>query len=109
LHDAGFSVQVVAAGGPRPADLALRCLPLASNHPQAALELMLRAAGVQSSVLEQTPSGLFKVERDFLESHTLIPLLDLPRAYAVGGRVRDLRLSASGIPLLAEASIEDAP
>jgi hypothetical protein len=32
-------------------------------------------------VLEDTPAGLFKVEREFLDTHTLIPLLYLPRAY----------------------------
>ena len=109
LHDAGFNVQVVAAGGVRPADLALRCLPLASNQPRAALEAMLRGAGMQSAVLEQAPAGIYKVERDFLETHTLIPLLYLPRAYAIGGRVRDLRSSPDGTPLLAGASLQDTP
>ena len=60
-------------------------------------------------MLDQTPAGLYKIERDFLENHTLIPLLYLPRAYAIGGRVRDLRLGADGMPLLAGASLEDAP
>ena len=50
----------------------------------------MRGAGAQTPVLEQTPAELFRVEREFLETHTLIPLLYLPRAYAVGGRVRDL-------------------
>jgi len=109
LHDAGFNVRVVAAGGAQPTDLALRALPLASNQPQAALESILRGAGVQTPVFEQSPAGLFQVEREFLESHTLIPLLYLPRAYAVGGRVRDLRLSTDGTPLLAGASLQDAP
>jgi peptide/nickel transport system substrate-binding protein len=109
LHDAGFSVQVVAASGAQPANLVLRTLPLASNQPKAALESMLRDAGVQTPVLEQTPAGLFRVEREFLEDHTLIPLLYLPRAYAVGGRVRDLRLSTDGTPLLASAALQDAP
>jgi hypothetical protein len=70
---------------------------------------MLRSVGVTAPVLEQTPAGLFRVEREFLETHTLIPLLYLPRAYAVGGRVRDLRLSADGAPLLADVSLEDKP
>jgi hypothetical protein len=39
----------------------------------------------------------------------LIPLLFLPRAYAVGERVRDLRLGPDGAPELAGASLEDAP
>ena len=109
LRDAGFNVQVVAAGGARPADLALSRLPLASNQPRAALQAMRRSAGVQAPVLDQTPAGLYKVERDYLENHTLIPLLYLPCAYAIGGRVRDLRLGADGTPLLADASLEDAP
>jgi hypothetical protein len=108
LHDAGFNVQVVAEGGTRPADLALHRLPLASNQPQAALEAMLRGAGVQAPVLEQAPAGLYKVEQNFLETHTLIPLLYLSRAYAIGGRVRNLRLSVDGTPQLADASLEDA-
>jgi peptide/nickel transport system substrate-binding protein len=108
LHDAGFNVQVVAATGARPVDLALRRLPLASNQPLAALEAMMRGAGVQAPVLEQTPAGLYKAERDFLETHTLIPLLYLSRVYAISGRVRDLRLSVDGTPQLADASLEDA-
>jgi hypothetical protein len=109
LHEAGFNVRVVAAGGAQPADLALRTLPLASNQPRAALESILRGAGLQTPVPEQPPAGLLQVERNFLDAHTLIPLLYLPRAYAVGGRVRDLRLSTDGAPLLAEASLQDAP
>ena len=109
LHEAGFNVQLVAASGARPADLALRSFPLALNQPRAALESMLRAAGQTTPVLDESPAGLFRIERDFLETHTLIPLLYMPRAYAIGGRVRDLRLSADGDPLLAGASLEDAP
>ena len=60
-------------------------------------------------MIEDTPAGLYKTERDFLETHTLIPLLYLSRAYAVSGRVRDLRLSVDGTPQLADASLEDAP
>ncbi len=109
LHDAGFNVQVIAAGGGRSADLALRRILLASNQLQAALESILLGEGVRTPVLDQSPSRAFQVERNFLENHTLIPLLDLPRAYAVSGRVRDLRMSINGTPLLAGASLQDAP
>jgi hypothetical protein len=109
LHEAGFNVQVIVAGGARTADLALRSLPLEFKQPRAALEAMLRGAGVPAPVLAATPAALYKVESDFLLNHTLIPLLYLPRAYAAGGRVRDLRLDANGAPLLAGASLEDAP
>jgi peptide/nickel transport system substrate-binding protein len=109
LRDAGFNVQVVAAGGARHIDLTLRRLPLESNQPRPALESVLRAAGLAVPVIEQTPAGLYKVEREVLDSHMLIPLLYLPRAYALGGRVRDLRLSTEGAPQLAGVSVEDAP
>jgi hypothetical protein len=69
---------------------------------------MLRGVGVATPVLESTPAGLYKTEREFLDTHTLIPLLYLPRAYAVSGRVRDLRLSVDGSPVLAGVSLQDA-
>jgi peptide/nickel transport system substrate-binding protein len=108
LHDAGFNVQVAGIAGSQHADLVLLRLALSSNQPQPALESMLRGVGVATPVLEQSPAGLFRVEREFLDTHTLIPLLYLPRAYAAGGRVRDLRLSPEGMPLLAGVSLEDA-
>jgi hypothetical protein len=82
-------------------------LTLASNQPQAALESMLRGVGVASPVVEDTSAGLYNVEREFLQTHTLVPLLYLPRAYAVGGRVRDFSLSPDGTPLLAGVSLQD--
>jgi len=108
LRETGFNVQV-AANPSQHTDLVLLRLTLASNQPQAALEFLLRDVGVATPVLDQTPAALFKTERDFLDTHTLIPLLYLPRAYAVSGRVRDLHLSADGVALLAGASLEDAP
>ncbi len=109
LHEAGFTVQVVGAERIPWADMVLRRLPLESTAPRAALEAMLRNGGRLGPVVEDSPAGLYRVERDFLESHMLIPLLYLPRAWAAGGRVRDLRLSPDGTPLLAEVSLEDAP
>jgi hypothetical protein len=85
----------------------LRRLALASNQPQPALESILRAAGLSIPVSESTPEGLYKTEREILDTHTIIPLLYLPRAYAVSGRVRDLRLSLDGTPQLANVSLSD--
>jgi MarR-like DNA-binding transcriptional regulator SgrR of sgrS sRNA len=109
LRDAGFNVQLAAAGVPQHIDLTLRRLSLESSQPQPAMESILRAAGVAIPVPEKTPAGLYKVEREILDAHMLIPLLYLPRAYAVSGRVRDLRLGPDGAPELAGASLEDAP
>jgi hypothetical protein len=107
LHEAGLNVQV-AGGNAQHADLVLRKLTLEGGEPGAVLESVTRGVGATAAEPEQTPAALFKAERDFLDQHTLIPLLDLPRAYAVGGRVRDLKLRADGTPDLAGASLEDA-
>ena len=108
LHEAGFNVQVANAATAQHKDLALLELTLGSSQPQSALESMLRSVGVTTPVVENTPAGLYKTEHEFLQTHTLIPLLYLPRAYAISGRVRDLRLSSDGSPLLADVSLQDA-
>ncbi|MGB8259825.1 MAG: hypothetical protein WCE75_05725, partial [Terracidiphilus sp.] len=56
-----------------------------------------------------TTTQLYQAEREFLSRGTLVPLLYLPRAWAVGPRLRDLHLAADGAPDLANASLEDAP
>jgi peptide/nickel transport system substrate-binding protein len=108
LHEAGFNVQVVNARSVAHADLALRILPLAGADPAAALEILLRSAGENTSVARQDPTALYRAEHDFLNLNTLIPLLDLPRASAIGSRVRDLRLRADGTPDFADVSLEAA-
>ena len=105
LREAGFNVQMA---GSQHTDLALLRFTLSSSQPRAALESFLRGVGVTAPVPEDTPAGLYRAEREFLDAHTLIPLLYLPRSYAVGGRVRDLRLTSDGEPLLAGVSLEDA-
>jgi MarR-like DNA-binding transcriptional regulator SgrR of sgrS sRNA len=107
LRDAGFNVQVAVSGAPQHIDLTLRRITLETNQPQPALECILRAAGLTVPVLESTPEGLYKTERQVLDTHMLIPLLYLPRAFAIGGRVRDLRLSLDGTPQLAGVSLSD--
>ena len=107
LHEAGFNVQLAAPS--QHSDMMLVRRRLAPRQPQAALTSMLRGVGVQSPVLADQPAGLYREEREFLDTHTLIPLLYLPRAYAVSGRVRDLRLASDGTPLLANVALQDAP
>jgi len=106
LHEAGLNVQV--AGASRQfADLMLRRIPFEGGAPAAALESMLRNAGEVTAVAEQTPTTLLKRERDFLAERKLIPLLLLPKAYAVSGRVRDLKMQMDATPDLSGASLED--
>ena len=108
LHEAGFNVQVVSARNASHTDLALRSLPLAGADPASALEILLRRAGENASVAGRNPTALYRAEHDFLDLKTLIPLLDLPRASAIGSRVRDLRLRADGTPDFADVSLENA-
>jgi peptide/nickel transport system substrate-binding protein len=105
LREAGFNVQVANAHNAH-ADLALRKLPLDGADPGAALETLLRSAGENVPVAGRNPAALYRAEHDVLELHTIVPLLDLPRAWATGSRVRDVRLRADGTPDLAGASLE---
>jgi peptide/nickel transport system substrate-binding protein len=109
LREAGFNVQIVSASAGLRSDMTLRSIPLEAVEPAAALEALLRSVGQASPLVEQIPAALYKVEREFLERHTVVPLLILPLAYAAGGRVRDLQLRVDGTPDLAGASLEDAP
>jgi len=109
LREAGFSVQVVNTASQPHADLVLRRLTLETSQPAAALESLLRAVGQPSAVEVPSLPPVFKVELDFINRKMLIPLLYLPRVFAVSGRIRDLRLWPDGVPDLANASLEDAP
>lgn len=106
LREAGFNVQM-ANGGQR-AELLLRRIPLECSEPQAAMEEILRTTGVAATEIDTTPDALYKAEREALDKKTLIPLLYLPRSFAVSGRVRDLRMGADGSPDLADASLMDS-
>lgn len=107
LREAGFDVQMAAANAPH-ADLVLTKLPIAGDAAGALASLLL-AAGQTPSVADRDPEAIFHVEHDFLDQHTIVPLLDLPRAYATGSRMRNFALRADGTPDLAAASVEDAP
>jgi len=109
LREAGFNVQVVNASATQHADLTLRRIALESNQPQAALESILRTVGETARAPEPTTQSLYEAEREELDRKAIIPLLYLPCAIAVSGRVRDLRLGPDGTPDLASSSIEDAP
>jgi hypothetical protein len=109
LREAGLDVQPVDIGRVQHPDLALRRLPIEGADAPAAMEGLLRAAGEPVAVPRQSSTALFRAEREFLDRQTLVPLIDLPRAYAIGPRVRDFELDADGEPDLASASLEDTP
>ena len=106
LREAGFNMQTASAGTQH-ADVVLRTFSISGNDPAAALERLLWDAGVPAPVTEQLPDALYKREKTLLDSRRIIPLLDLPLAYANGPRLRDLRLRADATLDLADASLED--
>jgi len=108
LHEAGFNVQLANKRNAPRADLTLLKLPIVGSNAADALAVLLRGAGENAPVTTQDPAALFRAEHDVLDLKTLIPLLDLPRAWAVGSRVRDLRLRADGTPDFAGVSLEGA-
>ena len=99
LHEAGFNVQVAAAGSRPTTELELRKVHLEATDPGPALEEMLARFGENGSVTGSDAATLWQEERAVLDKDTIVPLLWLPRAWAVGDRVRDLRL-------LSDASLE---
>ncbi len=105
LREAGFNVQMASAGAQH-ADLILREIPLAEGEPAAALEQVMRSAGNMTPTTGTSPQELLKIEQTVLDEKRVVPLLDLPRAYAKGARIRDLRLRVDGLPDLADASLE---
>lgn len=108
LREAGFNVQT-SATMPQPPALTLRSIALEGGSPAVVLDRFLRAEGHPHPNLASDPAGLFKAEREFLDRKTLIPLVHLPRAYAVSPRVNDMAQRADGTPDLAAAWLELAP
>ena len=108
LREAGFSAQVKSQSGKNGADLLLERVHLESADASVGLKEMLENFGQRSTEEKRDPVALYKVERDFLRTYDVIPLVYLPRAYAVSERVRDLLLTADGIPVIANLSLEGA-
>lgn len=106
LHEAGFNARMAPPG--KPAAMDLQVVHLEEINPRAALDEMLAAFGLNVTVNGTGAQALWQAESSALKSNTVVPLLCLPRAWAVGDRVRDIRLSLDGEPLLAEASLEGA-
>jgi peptide/nickel transport system substrate-binding protein len=108
LREAGFRTQVVPPSQSPNADLVLRRISLEEADPRAALFEVLGKFGHAAAVNSGDAAELYRTERDFLGQSTVVPLLYLPKAYAVGERVRELRLGVDGIPLIGAAAIESA-
>jgi peptide/nickel transport system substrate-binding protein len=110
LREAGFHVQVATRGTNAEVkgapELVLRRIHLESVDAQAALQQMLSAFNQPLTEESGDPATLYREELGFAQTHQAVPLLYLPRTYGVGARVRGLRLSPDGMPLLADVSLD---
>ena len=107
LRDAGWNVRVVPLAVNANAELSLRLLHLEAAAAQSALRETLQDFGATLRDDTADPAALYRAESAFLQSHTVVPLLYLPKAYGVSTRVHNLILSPSGAPQLANVSVED--
>jgi MarR-like DNA-binding transcriptional regulator SgrR of sgrS sRNA len=107
LRETGFNVQVVGPAT-KTADMRLRILRIEGADAAADLAQIAFAAGQQIQSSGADLAAAYSAERQLLDRKTLIPLVHLPRAYAVSSRVRDLELRYDGTPALDGASLEAA-
>jgi len=108
LRDAGWNVRVLSQTSDPNAELALHLVHVEAADAASALQETLEDFGAAVRDEGSNPAVLYQGERSFLQSHTVIPLLYLPRAYGVSGRVQNLVLAPDGTPFLANVSLEDA-
>ncbi len=98
-------LQVQASTGS--ADFTVARLELSSTNPQVALASLTERTETKRTDYGEGIEELYRNERDFLSQAKLIPLLYLPRAYAVAGQVHDARVTALGQLELSDAWIEE--
>jgi peptide/nickel transport system substrate-binding protein len=106
LREAGLNAQVRPPSSQSTPDLLLKRIHLEAGDAAAALDEMLEDLGQKIPEETGNPDALYKTERDFLKTYQAIPLLYLPRALAFSERVRDLRLTGDGTPMIADVSID---
>ncbi len=107
LREAGFNVQVLPTSA-KTADMRLRIFRLEGADAAADLAQIAFATGQQIHSSAADPAAAYSTERELLDRRTLVPLVHLPRDYAVSSRVRDLQLRYDGTPALDGASLEAA-
>ena len=107
LRDAGWNVHVVSQVTSANPELSLRLLHVEAAGASSALRETLEDFGAALEDDASDPASLYRAESAFLQSHTVVPLLYLPRAFGVSARVHNLVLSPSGVPDVANVSVED--
>jgi len=116
LREAGFNVQVFSKGSRQQADLLLKMVPLDAGESGAAVESMQRAfedrdssnPPAKSATAEEQAQAMLHFEQEVVADARVIPLIYLPRGYAIGSRVRDMHLNLDASIDLADTSLEES-
>lgn len=94
-RDAGFAAQLVPDVAS--ADLVVERITLRSADPWAALSQVASEYGVPVEFKGTTWQDLFNAERDFLAKRVIVPIVHLPRVYAVAPRLRNVSIGPEGV------------
>jgi peptide/nickel transport system substrate-binding protein len=94
-RDAGMAAQLMASS--EAADVVVERIALHSSDPWAALADVADEYKLGADFKGAGWQDLYSAERDLLAAHWIVPLLAVPRVYAVGPRVHDVRLSRDGV------------
>jgi peptide/nickel transport system substrate-binding protein len=93
-REAGVVVQ--PANGREKPDLVVRRTSLESSDPTVAFMLMAKQFDGEQPQAPDTPQKMYEAERSLLAQGYAIPLVDVPRVYALSSRVRNWRLMPDG-------------
>lgn len=94
-RDGGFAAQLVTDVAS--ADLVVERITLRSADPWAALSQAASEYGVPVEFKGATWQDLFNAERDFLAKRVVVPIVHLPRVYAVAPRLRNVSIGPEGV------------
>src|SRR5579871_1852528 len=110
LREVGWSVQVIPQTADAHNDLTLTVTHLDAASPAPALREMIAHFGgaLDEEGPNPDPASLYRAEKAFLHSYTVVPMLYLPSVYGVSSRVHNLTLRPDGTPIVANASLEDS-
>jgi peptide/nickel transport system substrate-binding protein len=105
-QEAGFTVQTASSGQ---GDLRIERLALASLDPAVALAEALRRHGATPPAALDTAEARYNAERDFLRTFAAIPLVHIPRSFALRPRLRNWTMRPDGTWGLQKVWLEGAP
>lgn len=103
-REAGIQAQATSA---TQADFAVARIPLPSAQPQIALEMLAATVKTELTIASSESEELFRAERELLTQSNMVPLLYVPRAYAVTERVHGAVVDDCGEMKLGAAWIEE--